>query len=558
MLSACGGGGGGGGNFTPPSSDFLAPSVSFSPNSLTVESGGTGSSTVSARDNVGVVSGPIVTCTRGGSFANSIFTAPTVTQTTISVCTATATDAQGNEGRTTLSVTITPPGVDTQDPVVTFNPTTLTVAGGDTGRSTLTATDNNAIDSGPTVICTNGGSFANNVFTAPAVTGNTTSVCTATASDAAGNSDDATLTVSITPTVSAFFVETSDTITVDAVIGSISIPTDPAKVVGLSKNTSTGAVSAFAVTATGINTFEDAVVTATPTLGSVGTAPLDILFADLDGEDGGQNDLIFFDEVNSEIVGLPLNADNSFGTPITQSVPNGCDMGLGSGTLFVGTGDDSVRADILVGTTDGLYYVAAGDADGTRGSGLSTPTPIVSEGNFCNLFVSGSRGDTTYAFYDSSTQTLTSFEGENSDATSYEQQYTADISSRIAANVEPLLFDGFIGPFGLASLYSVFDNAEGRSTLLRSAVRGTQITTEFFIDLDTPTDMAVFEVGTREQVILVNPNSEYAVYVRNSNLLGSSLEVINIGLGFDQVEVAANAIAFYSSTKDDIVIRKFE
>jgi hypothetical protein len=57
------------------------------------------------------------------------------------------------------------------------------------------------VTSGPTVTCTNGGNFAvtTNTFTAAAVTENTTSVCTATAGDAAGNTGTATLTVTMTP-----------------------------------------------------------------------------------------------------------------------------------------------------------------------------------------------------------------------------------------------------------------------------------------------------------------------------------------------------------------------
>lgn len=117
ILSACGGGSGGGSSVPPPppppppppAADTVAPTVSFSPDSLTVESGATGSSTLTATDNVGVTSGPTVTCTNGGSFSDSTFTAPTVTATTTSVCTATASDAAGNSGTGTLTVTIPQP-----------------------------------------------------------------------------------------------------------------------------------------------------------------------------------------------------------------------------------------------------------------------------------------------------------------------------------------------------------------------------------------------------------------------------------------------------------------
>ncbi len=117
ILPACGGGSGGGSSVPPPppppppppAADTVAPTVSFSPDSLTVESGATGSSTLTATDNVGVTSGPTVTCTNGGSFSDSTFTAPTVTATTTSVCTATASDAAGNSATGTLTVRVRTP-----------------------------------------------------------------------------------------------------------------------------------------------------------------------------------------------------------------------------------------------------------------------------------------------------------------------------------------------------------------------------------------------------------------------------------------------------------------
>jgi len=94
-----------------------------------------------------------------------------------------------------------PPPADTQAPSLSFSPTTLSVESDMTGASTLTATDNVAITTGPTVSCTNGGSFdtTSNTFTAASVTTETSSVCTATASDAAGNEGSATLTVTMIP-----------------------------------------------------------------------------------------------------------------------------------------------------------------------------------------------------------------------------------------------------------------------------------------------------------------------------------------------------------------------
>ena len=89
--------------------------------------------------------------------------------------------------------------VDRTAPTVSFPLNTVYVTGGETVAATLNATDNVGVTSGPTVECTNGGSFANNVFTAPETMDIMSSVCTATAGDAAGNTGTATLTVSINP-----------------------------------------------------------------------------------------------------------------------------------------------------------------------------------------------------------------------------------------------------------------------------------------------------------------------------------------------------------------------
>ncbi len=111
LLAACGGGGS---SLPPPAppppvQDMSAPTVTFSPSSLSVESAMTGNSTLSATDNIAVTEGPNVSCTNGGRFENNVFTAPAVTQETESICTATARDAAGNEGSSTLTVTIFPP-----------------------------------------------------------------------------------------------------------------------------------------------------------------------------------------------------------------------------------------------------------------------------------------------------------------------------------------------------------------------------------------------------------------------------------------------------------------
>lgn len=226
LLSACGGGGGGGTTTPPPPPppppvDMTAPALAFSPTTLSVESEATGSSTLTALDSVGVTVGPAVACTNGGSFnvATNVFTAAVVTADTQSVCTATASDAAGNEGSATLTVTMAVPVPDTTAPVISFSPATLTVESGQTGSSTLTATDDTAVTTGPTVSCTNGGSFnvTTNVFTAAAVTANTESVCTATASDDAGNEGTGTLTVTMTPAPVATNVTVSGKLTYDRV-----------------------------------------------------------------------------------------------------------------------------------------------------------------------------------------------------------------------------------------------------------------------------------------------------------------------------------------------------
>lgn len=201
-LSGCGGSGSSGSTNTspPPPIDNTSPSVSFSPTNLTVESGMTGSSTLTATDNVGVTTGPNVTCTNGGSFdvSSNIFTAAEVTAEITSVCTATAHDAAGNEGSATLTVTMTPLP-DNVVPVVTFSPMSLTINGGEAGFSTLSAIDDVDGTIVPIVRCENDASFdtALGRFVGPPVTSDTTIVCTATARDEAGNEGSGTLTVTI-------------------------------------------------------------------------------------------------------------------------------------------------------------------------------------------------------------------------------------------------------------------------------------------------------------------------------------------------------------------------
>lgn len=224
LLSACSSGGG---SSTPtptptPVADTTAPSVSFSPATLTVQSEATGSSTLSATDARGVTTGPTVSCTNGGAFdvATNVFTAAAVTSDTTSECTATAGDAAGNTGTGTLTVTMTPPPPpDTTAPVLTFDPETLTVASGSTATSVLTVTDEGGVSDTPTAVCTEGGTYnvTSGVFTPAVVTANTTSVCTVTVTDDAGNEGTGTLTVTMTPAPAATTVTVSGKLTYDRV-----------------------------------------------------------------------------------------------------------------------------------------------------------------------------------------------------------------------------------------------------------------------------------------------------------------------------------------------------
>jgi len=455
------------------------------------------------------------------------------------------------------------PTVDTTAPNVSFRFSNLTVESGTTATSTLTATDDVGVTTGPTVTCTNGGSFSGRTFTAPSVTTETTSVCTATASDAAGNEGTATLTVMIEPTpeapVSAFFANTSDTIATDPVLGFLDTPTDPSALIGLNQSAGNNAVSTFFATSTDTGVFDDIISTPQSTLGTVGTPPLNIIASDIDGVDDGILDLVFLDTVNDELVGVPLNADNTFGLPVTRSIPNACDYGRGSGTRFVGPGDDTTRDDLLVGTTDGLFYVASGDATGNRGSGLSAPIEIVPSGNFCNLIVNaGVIGRSIYAAYDSSTGVITAMQGENSDVSTYEELYTANISGLIPLNQEPLLFDGILDFLG-GTVVSVFENTEiGGSRVIISSVGIIPGDIAINLDIESPTDIVLFTRGLSEDVIIVSPTSETAVYIPDVDGNNPEPELIEIGTGFDSVGFAAGAIAFSSSTQDDIVIRSLQ
>jgi len=157
----------------------------------------------------------------------------------------------GNSGTGELTVSITP---DTTGPSLTFSPAALTLVSASTGTSTVSVTDNSGVAITPTFSCTNGGSFSGNTFTAPAVTANTTVVCTATANDASGNSSTADLTVEVTPPPAAVTISGSITFdhvpfnTSNSALDYDNITQDPAPGLTLEALSSTGAVLQSTVT----------------------------------------------------------------------------------------------------------------------------------------------------------------------------------------------------------------------------------------------------------------------------------------------------------------------
>lgn len=179
-----------------PGSDITDPTVSVTVPNTNVSSGGTADLGVEANDNRGAPT-VTVTCDNGGVWDNGVFTAPTVTEETTVTCTVTAEDDGGNTAVETVVFTILPP--DTTDPVISFpSGNTLSVASGQTANYAIDITDNSGETIEPTVTCDNGGTWENGVFTAPAVTENTTITCTVTAEDSGGNSVTETFTVNVT------------------------------------------------------------------------------------------------------------------------------------------------------------------------------------------------------------------------------------------------------------------------------------------------------------------------------------------------------------------------
>jgi len=216
----------------------------------------------------------------------------------------------------------------------------------------------------------------------------------------------------------------------------------------------------------------------------------------------------------------------------------------------------TTQTDIIVGTTEGLFRVGAGDSNEDGGSGLSAPVSIVTDGNFCNLFVDQFVTETIYAFYNSATGVLSAFQETRGDSDDFELIFTTDILDRVPANAEHLLIDGFQDGFGLDALYNVFGNPEGGITVLRSTLGGSQFFKTYEFDMESPTDILVFESAGRERVIVVSPTSETAAYIPNANT--DDFELINIGLGFDQVDYSEDAfsLTFSSSTQSNVIVRQ--
>lgn len=197
-----------------PGADITDPTLTVTPPATTiVASGGTADLIVSATDNRG---DPTVTvnCDNGGTWANDVFTAPTVTTDTTVTCIITAEDDGGNSVSDTVEFTIEPP--DTTNPTASFNPTTISLDSAQTANVVLTSDDNVSVTM-IDVVCDNGGSWENDVYTAPTTTSDLTDTCTATVSDAAGNQVTASFTASVTGVATPTSVKISGQVTFDLV-----------------------------------------------------------------------------------------------------------------------------------------------------------------------------------------------------------------------------------------------------------------------------------------------------------------------------------------------------
>lgn len=110
LLAACGGGGGGsdnGGGQNLAPADKTPPTLTITPASNTVESGETLQFAITAQDARDGAVQWTLSCTHG-TVTNAAFTAPQVDADTSVQCTVSATDAAGNAGTATASITVVP------------------------------------------------------------------------------------------------------------------------------------------------------------------------------------------------------------------------------------------------------------------------------------------------------------------------------------------------------------------------------------------------------------------------------------------------------------------
>ncbi len=354
------------GSFTVTVSDNEAPAVTVPANISVVAAPGNSSAVVnypapSATDNVGVFSGP----TRTAGLASGASFPIGVTTVTFS-----ATDAAGNTGSNTFTVTVTEP--DTTPPVITV-PTDI-VASTDPGASsavvtyaTPTATDNVGVTSGPTRTAgpASGASFP---------LGTTT--VTYSAEDAAGNTNTASFTVTVTddeaPSLnvpSNIAVSTDPGSDTAVVLYSMPTATDNVAVVsGPTLATGLASGSAFPV---GITTVS---YTAADSAGNIGTGSFTVTVSD------GENPVV------TVPANISVSTDAAQATAlVTYSAPAATDnVGVASGpTLTAGLASGSP---FPVGTTTVTYEAT----DNAGNIGRASFTVTVTDGQGPVVTVPGS------------------------------------------------------------------------------------------------------------------------------------------------------------------------
>jgi len=179
------------------------------------------------------------------------------------------------------------PVADTTAPTITISAGTTNLQSGQNTSLTISATDNVRVTTGPTVSCTNDGVYnaTANTFTAPIVSAETTSVCTVTASDAAGNEASETISFTITPDTTnpeASFSPTTLSVEANMTGSSVLAVSDNAALAGAATVSCTNGgsfdVSSNLFTAADVATETESVCTATVTdaSGNEGTATLTV------------------------------------------------------------------------------------------------------------------------------------------------------------------------------------------------------------------------------------------------------------------------------------------